>query len=99
MMINPYLSFFSRDAQNTSGIQFLVGFETEFVLLRGTSPIQPVNPHGWSNSAALLAGTDEEKALSEMADALQQSGIELQMYHAEAAPGQVMLITRHIPRH
>jgi glutamine synthetase len=66
-----------------------VGFETEFILLKSTDPVEAVNNHGWSNSAATASGTKEALVLEEIADALQASGVELQMYHAEAAPGQV----------
>jgi len=34
-------------------------------------------------------GSVAEKCLEDIADGLQYGGIELQMYHAEAAPGQV----------
>jgi glutamine synthetase len=77
------------DAKANAGVQFLVGFETEFILLKSTSPIEAVNYHGWSNSQALASGSVEAKVLHEIAEALMKSGIELQMYHAEAAPGQV----------
>jgi glutamine synthetase len=78
-----------RDAKSVSGVEFLVGFETEFILLKSTAPIVAVNDHGWSVSAALGTGSLEAKVLEEIAQALQLAGIELQMYHAEAAPGQV----------
>ena len=80
---------FRRDAKKNAGVQFLVGFETEFILLKSTSPIQAVNNHGWSHSAALPSGSVEAKVLHEIAEALLSSGVELQTYHAEAAPGQV----------
>lgn len=70
-----------------------MGFETEFILLKSTSPIDAVNYHGWSNSPALPSGSVEAKVLHEIAEAIQASGIELQMYHAEAAPGQVCLLS------
>ena len=72
-----------------AGISFLVGFETEFILLKSTNPIEAVNDHPWSISAALSTGLVETTVLEEIADALKIAGIELQMYHAEAAPGQV----------
>ena len=72
-----------------AGVRFLVGFETEFILLKSTNPIEAVNYYGWSNSPALPSGSVEAKVLQEIAEALEKSGIELQMYHAEAAPGQV----------
>lgn len=66
-----------------------MGFETEVIFLRSMEPLRAVNEYGWSESPAICAGTDEAKALEEIAEALALSGIELQMYHAEAAPGQV----------
>jgi glutamine synthetase len=71
------------------GVEFLIGVETEFILLKSTDPITPVAYASWSASRALLSGSVAEKCLEEIADALQHGGIELQMYHAEAAPGQV----------
>ena len=71
------------------GVEFLVGVETEFILLTSTDPVTPAHNASWSASRALLSGSVAEKCLEDMADALQYGGIELQMYHAEAAPGQV----------
>lgn len=76
-------------------MEFLVGFETEFILLKSTSPIEAVNSHGWSNSPKLPSGSVETKVLQEIAKSLQESGVELQMYHAEAAPGQVCRCALH----
>ena len=73
-----------------------MGFESEFILLKSTSPIDAVNYHGWSNSPALPSGSVEAQVLQEIAVGVMKSGIELQMYHAEAAPGQVRLLCRHI---
>lgn len=81
----------TRYASEQLGIQFLVGFETEFVLLKSTYPVVPVHVHQWSSSSALTTGSIEAQVLEEIVDAIQEDGIELQMYHAEAAPGQVRL--------
>jgi glutamine synthetase len=86
-----------EDAREAAGVEFLVGFETEFILLKSTSPIDAVNYHGWSNSPALPSGSVEAKVLHEIAEAVQASGIELQMYHAEAAPGQYEVVTGPLP--
>ena len=43
------------------------------------------------DTKALIAGSIEEKLLEEISDGIQASGIELQLYHAEAAPGQVTM--------
>jgi glutamine synthetase len=79
----------SSDASATAGIEFLVGFELEFILLKSTNPITAINEHNWSASAALYTGTKESLVLQEIVDALQESGVEVQMYHPETAPGQV----------
>ncbi|KAL0958311.1 hypothetical protein HGRIS_000456 [Hohenbuehelia grisea] len=81
-----------REAKSL-GIEFLVGFETEFILLKSTSPIEAVNHHGWSNSPALPTGAVETQVLEEIVLGLKASGIEVQMYHAEAAPGQYEIVT------
>ena len=78
-------------AADELGIQFLVGVETEFTLLKSTNPIVPVNDHQWSTTVALTTGTVESRVLEEIADGIQADGIELQMYHSEGAPGQVRL--------
>jgi glutamine synthetase len=67
----------------------MVGFEIEFVLLKSSQPLSPVNKHLYCVSAALPSGSEEAEALEEMADAIQNAGIELLMYHAEIAPAQV----------
>lgn len=71
------------------GVEFLVGFETEFILLKSTHPIEAVNDAPWSASCALPSGSTETKCLEEIADALQIGEIDLLMYHSEGAPGQV----------
>lgn len=53
----------------------------------------PSNVHSWSATAGLLAGSLEAKILHEIAEALKRSGIPLQLYHAEAAPGQYEVST------
>lgn len=74
----------------TSDVEFLVGFETEFILLKSIEPIEAVNIHDWTASGALPSGSVEATVMQEIAKSLEGSGVELQMYHAEAAPGQVM---------
>ncbi|KDQ60454.1 hypothetical protein JAAARDRAFT_191833 [Jaapia argillacea MUCL 33604] len=82
-----------QEAKQLFGIDFLLGFEIEFILLKSTDPIEAVNYHGWSNSPALPTGAVETMVLEEIADSLDAAGIELQMYHAEAAPGQYEVVT------
>lgn len=85
-----------KRAQDEAGVTYLVGFESEFILLSATKPkVVPVNDADWSVSSKLPSGTIEATVLEEIAVKLADSGIELQMYHAEAAPGQVRV--RHVP--
>ncbi|VDC04473.1 unnamed protein product [Peniophora sp. CBMAI 1063] len=80
-----------------AGIEFLVGIETEFILLRSTDPIEAVNDYPWSTTAAFPSGTKEAQCMEEIADALIASGIELLMIHAEAAPGQYECVAGPLP--
>ena len=83
-------------AREKAGVEYLVGFESEFVLLKETSPT-PVPVGGvvldYAISGKLLPGSTESKVLREIVDALEEAGIEVQKYHAEAAPGQVSIYT------
>ncbi|KZV65288.1 glutamine synthetase/guanido kinase [Peniophora sp. CONT] len=79
------------------GIEFLVGIETEFILLRSTDPIEAVNEYPWSTTAAFPSGSKEAQCMEEIADALIASGIELLMIHAEAAPGQYECVAGPLP--
>ncbi|KAG2355585.1 hypothetical protein BDR07DRAFT_1425677 [Suillus spraguei] len=76
---------------------FLVGFETEFILLKSTNPIEAVNPHGWNSTRALPSGTKETEVIEEIARGIIDSGIELMMYHSETAPGQYEMVTGPLP--
>ncbi|PSR77454.1 hypothetical protein PHLCEN_2v7885 [Hermanssonia centrifuga] len=80
------------DAKATADVSFLVGFESEFILLSATSPkLVTVNNADWSVSSKLPSGSVESTVLQEIAECLEAAGIELQMYHAEAAPGQAIV--------
>ncbi|KJA26973.1 hypothetical protein HYPSUDRAFT_132498 [Hypholoma sublateritium FD-334 SS-4] len=84
-------------AKDAAGVEFLVGFETEFILLTKTLPATAANAHGWCTANALPTGSKEAQVLEEIVDALGQAGIEVQMYHAEAAPGQYEVVTGPLP--
>ncbi|CDO77530.1 hypothetical protein BN946_scf184912.g29 [Trametes cinnabarina] len=87
-----------REAQEKAGVSFLVGVESEFILVSATSPYPvSVNKADWSCSAKTRTGSVETIALEEIARCLIHAGIELQMYHAEAAPGQYEVITGPLP--
>ena len=82
-----------RNAKNISGVEFLVGFETEFILLKNTNPIEVVNHYGWCEASASASGTIESQVLEEIADALRMADVEFQMYHSEGASGQYEIVT------
>ncbi|KAF9457970.1 glutamine synthetase guanido kinase [Collybia nuda] len=81
------------EAKNAHATEFLVGFETEFIMLKSTNPVVPSNIHQWSSTSALLLGSPEANILTEIGDSLRASGIPLQLLHAEAAPGQYEVVT------
>jgi glutamine synthetase len=61
--------------------------------LKSTDPVEPVNIHDFSASAGLLAGSTEAIVLQEIADAVIATGITLELFHPEAAPGQYEVVT------
>ncbi|KAJ7056566.1 hypothetical protein C8F01DRAFT_1154143 [Mycena amicta] len=73
--------------------EYLVGFETEFILLKSTDPVEAGNIHDWSASSGLLHGSTENLALEEMVVAIVGAGIPVEMYHPEAAPGQYEIVS------
>ncbi|KAG1733151.1 hypothetical protein EDB19DRAFT_1639816 [Suillus lakei] len=85
------------DTAKSYNAAFLVGFESEFILLKSTNPIEAVNAHGWNSARALPSGTKETEVIEEIARGLINSGIELMMYHSEAAPGQYEIVTGPLP--
>ncbi|KAK7677668.1 hypothetical protein QCA50_019359 [Cerrena zonata] len=82
-----------RELETKHSASFLIGFESEFILLKSTSPVTPSNVHQWSASAAILRSSPESRCMHAIAQALKASGIPLQMYHAEAAPGQYEVVS------
>lgn len=54
---------------------------------------EPISTHDWSTTSAIYTDSAGAIVLEEIADALQAGGVELQMYHAEAAPGQYEVVT------
>ncbi|EIW77468.1 glutamine synthetase guanido kinase [Coniophora puteana RWD-64-598 SS2] len=87
----------TRESKEKHGAEFLVGFESEFILLESTSPAKAINDSGWCSSSAFNAGTSGQKVLDEIAKCIKASGIELQMYHSESAPGQYEVVTGPLP--
>lgn len=96
----PFIDFIFclllRYAQELANIKCLVGVETEFILLSSTDPITAVNHHGWCDTLKTPSGSIEAKVMREIADNLQKAGVDLEMYHAEATPGQVSVITQTV---
>jgi len=86
-----------ESAKRDHGITFRIGFETEFLLLKSTLPIEEGNRYGWCESQALPTGAPVSIALEEMALAMEESGVEVEMYHAEGAPGQYEFVVTHMP--
>ncbi|KAG6845088.1 hypothetical protein H0H87_000993 [Tephrocybe sp. NHM501043] len=82
---------------SNAGINYLVGFESEFILLKSTKPVEAASNHSWTATNGFPSGSVVAKTLKEIADGIQSSGIELQMYHAEAAPGQYEMVTGPLP--
>jgi hypothetical protein len=42
------------------GVEFLVGVEAEFIILKSTDPISAVNDASWSDSRGMLSGSVAE---------------------------------------
>ncbi|KAF8905216.1 hypothetical protein CPB84DRAFT_1771927 [Gymnopilus junonius] len=84
-------------AEKESHAKFLVGFESEFVLLKSSRPFLTVGAHAFSTSESLRSGDIATKVMNDIAKAVQASGIELQLYHGEAAPGQYEVVTGPLP--
>jgi glutamine synthetase len=87
-----------------NGIEFLVGFEIEVVFTTvstkdgefhyGEIPVS--EGHAWSSSRSLQNG-DTMSIVEAIADALENSGIQLQQFHPESSPGQYEFITGPLP--
>lgn len=69
-------------------MNFLVGFEIEFVLLNAKD-YTFVNEARWCAADKMPCGSDIVKALDEIMEALEVAGIEVCQYHAEATLSQV----------
>ncbi|KAH7913568.1 hypothetical protein BJ138DRAFT_1099354 [Hygrophoropsis aurantiaca] len=80
-------------AQSPARASFLVGVETELILLTSTNPLVPVNTAGWSNSTATPSGSVAARAIQDIASACTRAGVEVLMYHSEATPGQYEIVT------
>ena len=73
----------------------MVGLETEFILLEETEPVKPSGYHDWSSTRGLISGAKHSIAVEEIADAIRDSNVGLEMYHPESAPGQFEISELH----
>lgn len=87
-----------RDAKEKEDISFLVGFETEVIFLKdGLFPPSPISNGSWSSSLSLRSSSLGKKIVEEIYDVLTSSGVEVQQFHAESAPGQYEIVTGPLP--
>ncbi|KAG9103368.1 hypothetical protein FRC07_010009 [Ceratobasidium sp. 392] len=77
-------------AEKNLGAKFLVGFETEFILLDKHG--KPASTGAWSTSRKLQCGPAAD-CVHEIAQNIMEAGIQLQQYHAESADGQYEVVT------
>ncbi|KZP10924.1 glutamine synthetase/guanido kinase [Athelia psychrophila] len=85
------------DARDRAGVEFLTGLKSEFIRLKSNNTLEAVNTHGYSINHALTSGSIEAQVMEEIAHALKDAGIELQMYHSETASGQYEFVTGPLP--
>jgi glutamine synthetase len=92
--VSPWATNNTRQAKAEYDITFLVGFETEVVFVEdGMYPPIPISQHAWSTSLAFRSSSVGKSIVEEVYDVLTSSGIEVQQFHAESAPGQYEIIT------
>ncbi|CAE6355705.1 unnamed protein product, partial [Rhizoctonia solani] len=84
----------TQRAEDELGAKFLVGFETEFILLDHDN--NPIRSGPWSASQKLQCGPAAD-CVHEIAQCIIDSGIKLEMYHAESARGQYEVVTGPLP--
>lgn len=81
------------DARREAGIEFIVGVEVEFILLKEwsfeTGETVAANEGGYHLSSLFPTGAPETIITEEIVIALMDAGIEVQTLHSEGAPGQV----------
>ncbi|CAE6458094.1 unnamed protein product [Rhizoctonia solani] len=81
-------------AERELNARFLVGFETEFIILDRDN--NPVRTGAWSTSKKLQCGPAAD-CVHEIAQCIIDAGIKLEMYHAESARGQYEIVTGALP--
>ncbi|PWW71963.1 glutamine synthetase/guanido kinase [Tuber magnatum] len=88
----------SRAVQRAKGenkVDFLIGWETEVVFLNKTDLGAVSRTHAWSTARSLHNHC--LKALEQIVDALEASGIEVLLFHPESAPSQYEIVTGPLP--
>ena len=85
-------------------ISFLVGFELEVVFMTysnvegayvyGSNPVS--RGHAWSNASA-VRNPEIMNVIEEILAKLERSGIDVQQFHPESAPGQYEFVTGPLP--
>ncbi|KZT42362.1 glutamine synthetase/guanido kinase [Sistotremastrum suecicum HHB10207 ss-3] len=86
-----------EEAKANNDVEFLVGFESEFILLSAIDPPTPINNAKWCYSSAARPGSLELKVMEEIVQALDVSGIVVEYWHSEGTPGQFEVITGPLP--
>src|SRR5581483_29056 len=84
-----------ESARKEFGINFLVGIESEFLLLKGHNDLKPydaVDNTVFCDSAA-FRNPSTISTIEQILEALQNQNIEVEQFHPESAPGQFEIIT------
>ncbi|KAI9740323.1 MAG: hypothetical protein M1834_004902 [Cirrosporium novae-zelandiae] len=89
------LQYVLDTALNTYNLSFLVGFEIEVVFLP-TDTLMPLDTnHAWSTLSATQRAT--LPFIYEIVTALTKTGIAVEQFHAESAPGQYEFVLPPLP--
>ncbi|RPA97981.1 glutamine synthetase/guanido kinase [Choiromyces venosus 120613-1] len=78
-------------AKEEHRVDFLIGWETEVVFLDMADLGAASKTHAWSTSQSLHNHC--LKALEQIVDALEASGVEVLLFHPESAPSQYEIVT------
>ncbi|KXN82102.1 Protein fluG [Leucoagaricus sp. SymC.cos] len=81
------------DIAKEDGVEFLVGFESEFCFLESTNPVKHANIHQYSDARGLIPSLRESQCLEEIVNSLIDSGVQVETWHCEAGPGQYEIST------
>ncbi|CUS14679.1 unnamed protein product [Tuber aestivum] len=82
-------------AREEHKVGFLIGWETEVVFLNKFDLGTADKAHAWSTARSLQNRC--LKALEQIVDALEASGIEVLLFHPESAPSQYEIVTGPLP--